>query len=306
MKKLGLVFKLLRNRNFLLLSSIVLGVIVGRWAHLVQPLTMPGLALAMTVSVVQVDAAAFRSVGSLARATLISLFFNYVLLGGLTLLLARAWNPDPELWTGFVLAAAVPSGIAVIPFSFLLGGDITMALLGSVGVYLSALILMPALATLLAGAGSVSPFKLVVSLVQLVLLPLLLSRLIRASPFRARIERWRGTVVNWSFALLIFAVVGINRDVLVSQPVVLVLTLAIALAGNFGLGLALEWTLKRLRVARSRLVTYLLMASMKNTGLAAAMALALFSERTSIPPAVISATNVLYLVWLGLRWQKHE
>lgn len=306
MKKLGIVFGLLRNRNFLLVSSIVLGVIVGRGARLVQPLTLPGLALAMTVSIVQVDAGAFRSLRNLARATLVSLFLNYLLLGGLTLLLARAWNPDRELWTGFVLSAAVPSGIAVIPFSFLLGGDTTMALLGSVGVYLSALLIMPALSTALIGVGSVGSLKLLTSLVQLVLVPLLLSRLIRASPFKASIERWRGTVVNWSFALLIFAVVGINRDVLLSQPAVLALTLAIALAGNFGLGLVLEWALQRLRVTRSALVTYLLMASMKNTGLAAAMALTLFSERTSIPPAVISATNVLYLVWLGARWQKHD
>lgn len=295
------VLGLLRNRNFLLVSSIVLGMVVGSGAHRVQALTLPGLALAMTVSVVQVDAGAFRSLRNLARATFVSLLLNYVLLGGLTLLLARLWNPDPELWTGFVLSAAVPSGIAVIPFSFLLGGDTTLALLGSVGVYLSALLIMPALTSALAGADSVDPLRLVIALVEIVLVPLALSRLIRATPLRATVERWRGAVVNWAFALLMFAVVGINRDALLRQPTVLALTLAIALAGNFGLGFALEWALERLHVARTARVTYLLMASMKNTGLAAAMALALFTERTSVPAAVISATNVFYLVWLGVR-----
>ncbi len=280
--------------------------LVGRGAHRVQPLTLPALALAMTVSVVQVDAGAFRSLRNLARETFVSLLLNYVLLGGLTLLLARLWDPDPELWTGFVLSAAVPSGIAVIPFSFLLGGDTTLALLGSVGVYLSALLIMPALTSALAGADSVDPLRLVVALVELVLVPLVLSRLIRVSPLRATVERWRGAVVNWAFALLMFAVVGINRDALLRQPTVLALTLAIALAGNFGLGFALEWALDRLHVARPARVTYLLMASMKNTGLAAAMALALFSERTSVPAAVISATNVLYLVWLGVRWPRRD
>jgi BASS family bile acid:Na+ symporter len=306
MKKLGIRFGLLRNRNFLLVSSIVLGMIVGRGAHRVQALTLPGLALAMTVSIVQVDAGAFRSLRNLARATLVSIFLNYVLLGGLTLLLARLWNPEQELWTGFVLSAAVPSGIAVIPFSFLLGGDTTLALLGSVGVYASALIIMPAMASALVGAASINPLRLVIVLVELVLAPLVLSRLIRASPLRAGVERWRGGVVNWAFALLMFAVVGINRDALLSQPTVLAFTLAIALAGNFGLGFVLEWAMQRLHVARTARVTYLLMASMKNTGLAAATALALFSERTSVPAAVISATNVFYLVWLGARWHKSD
>jgi BASS family bile acid:Na+ symporter len=256
----------------------------------------------MTVSVVQVDASSFRSLQNLARATLVSIFLSYVLLGGLTLLLARLWNPDPELWAGFVLSAAVPSGVAVIPFSFVLGGDTTLALLGSVGVYLSALVIMPYLVSALVAAASVQPLRLLIVLVQLVLAPMLLSRLIRVSPLKAVVERWRGAVVNWAFALLMFAVVGINRDALLRQPTVLAGALAIALTGNFGLGFVLEWAMRRLHVSRSRRVTYLLMASMKNTGLAAATALALFTERTSVPAAVISATNVFYLIWLGARW----
>jgi predicted Na+-dependent transporter len=79
---------------------------------------------------------------------------------------------------------------------------------------------------------------------------------------------------------------------------------AIALVGNFGLSYVLDRLLTRASIDRATRVTYILMGTIKNTSLGAATALALFSERTSIPAAVVSATNVLYMVWLGIRWAR--
>jgi BASS family bile acid:Na+ symporter len=297
--------RLLTDRNFLLLASIVLGFALGKsLARLISPLTLPALALAMTVSTAQVETSALRSPRALLCATLLSVGLNYLLLGGVTLLLARWLMPDRALWTGFVMAAAVPSGVAVIPFSYLLGGDTAFALIGSVGVYLSALLIMPLMTMLLVGSSFVQPAKLVIILLELVAIPLVLSRLILASRLKPIVERWRSTVVNWSFFLVILTAVGLNRDVLLREPRVLLLTAAVALMGNFGLGFVLERVLARLHVGRAATVTYVLMGTMKNSGLAAATALALFGERASMPAAVTSAINVVYLVWLGMRWER--
>jgi BASS family bile acid:Na+ symporter len=299
---LARLLRLLRDRNFLLVAALALGLLAGQRAHGLAPLSLPALGVAMTVSltgVVARDLSSWRQVG---RATVLSIVLTYGINGLLTLILARLLVPDPELWLGFVLLAATPSGIAVIPFSYVLGGDTVFALVGSLGAYLSAIVIMPVMAGVLAGSALVSPARLATILVQLVLIPLAVSRLINACPFKPAIERWRGTIVNWAFALVIFIVIALNRDSLLRQPgTVLVLGL-IALATNFGLGAVLEWALGKLHLNRATRLTSVMMGTVKNTSLTAATALALFGERVSLPAAVVSVTNVLYLVWLGVHW----
>ncbi len=170
----------------------------------------------------------------------------------------------------------------------------------------SALLLMPLMAITLAGTSLIQLLRLLSILLQLIVLPLLLSRLVLASPLRAHIDRWRGTIVNWAFTLLFFTVIGLNRDALLNEPSVLLRSGVIALTGNFGLSFALDWLRQRGPIDRATRVSYILMGTIKNTSLGAATALSLFSERTSIPAAIVSATNVLYMVWLGIRWARDQ
>lgn len=298
--------RLFRDRNFLLVSSLVLGFALGRVARFTQSLTVPALAVAMTVSVTEVQLRDFRPLAKVLRATLAAIVLTYVLNGALLLLLARLLMPESDTWAGIVLLAATPPGVAVIPFSYLLGGDIPFALVGSVGVYLSAVLLMPLMVTALLGSTAVSPMRLINILVQLLVIPLALSRLIVISPLNGPIKRWRGSIVNWAFALVIFTVIGLNRDRILQQPQVLLMLLVIGMCTNFGLGFVLEWALRRMGLSRSRSLTSIIMGTVKNTSLTAATALALFSERVSLPAAVVSVTNVLYLVWLGLHWGKSD
>jgi BASS family bile acid:Na+ symporter len=293
---------LLRDRNFLLVAALALGLVVGPGARGLAKLSLPALGVAMTVSLTGVVASDLGSWRKVARATVLSLVFTYGINGLLTLILARLLVPDPDLWLGFVLLAATPSGIAVIPFSYLLGGDTVFALVGSLGAYLSAIVIMPLTAAALAGSAVVSPARLTTILVQLVLIPLALSRLINASPYKSPVARWRGTIVNWAFALVIFIVIALNRNNLLRRPEILLPLGLIALATNFGLAVVLEWALQKLHFERSTRLTSVMMGTIKNTSLTAATALALFGERVSLPAAVVSVTNVLYLIWLGMHW----
>lgn len=295
---------LLRDRNAILILAIVLGALLGPVARWTQPLTLPALALVMTVSATQISSRALLSPRRLVRPALLAVLFSYGLSSGVMLALARWLLRDADLWTGFVLVAAVPPGVAVVPFSYLLAGDTALALVGTLGAYLAALAITPAMALALLGESALQPARLLVVLGQVVGAPLLLSRVLLAPRFAGRVERWRGTIVNWGFFVVVFTVVGLNRDMFLRRPGALALTLAIALAGTFGLGTALDLVLRRLAVGRGPRVTLSLMGTVKNSGLAAATALALFGETASLPGAVVSAVQVLYLVYLGLRWQR--
>jgi BASS family bile acid:Na+ symporter len=302
MKAISKLLRTLGNRDFLFIASVAMGIALGRVARYTQPLMLPALAVAMTVSMTQVASSAFRPLRKLVRPMLLSVVLNYLIFSTVMLILARWLVPERELWIGFVLMAAAPPGVAVIPFSYILGGDTAFAVIGSVGGYLAALVVAPAMALLLVGEAFVQPAKLITILLELVLVPLVLSRQLLAGRLKPHVERWRGKVVNWAFFLVIFTIIGLNREVFLRQPQVVVLLAVITVATSFGLGFVLEKALEKLQLDRSTRVTYVLMGTLKNGGFAGATALALFGERASVAPAVVAAIVVPYLLWLGIRW----
>jgi BASS family bile acid:Na+ symporter len=281
--------------------AFVLGIALGQVASWTEQLTLPALALVMTVSTIQISTKACLPLRSLVHPMLLAVVFNYLVLS--TVMLALAWGlmPNWELWTGFVVVAAAPPGVAVIPFTHILAGDAAFSLVGTVGAYLAALIIVPVMLFLLVGESFLQPLELVIILVELIVVPVVLSRLLLLTGLAQHIEKWRGTIVNWGFFLVIFTVVGLNREVLLEQPQMVGLTSAVAIVSVFVLGYLIELVLKRLGVERAVRVSLTLMGTVKNSGVAAAIALTLFGGEASVPGAVVSVFNVLYLICLGLR-----
>ncbi len=306
MRNVQRILWLLGNRNFLFIAAIVLGISAGQVSRWTQPWTLPALAVAMTVSITQVTSDAFWPLRKLLRPLFLSVLLNYVILGSVILVPARLLIPERDLWIGFVISAAVPPGVAVIPFSYITAGDTSFALVGTVGAYLAALAITPAMALWLLGESLIEPVRLVSTLLQLIVIPLILSRLVLISPVRATVERWRGKIVNWAFFLVIFTIVGLNRSVFLREPQLVALISGITIVRSFGLAVVLKRILQRLQVERSSVVSYVLMGTLKNGGMAAATALALFGERASVPAAVGAALAVPYLLWIGTHWGRRE
>ena len=139
---MAVIIKLFRNRNFILILALALGLAIGEnVAVRTQPLVLPALALVMTLSAANITSRDFTSLKAMPGQILISLLLNYVVMGGITLLMAWWLITDHELWTGFVVVAAVPPAVAVVPFSFMLGGNTLFSLVGMAGAYLAALVL---------------------------------------------------------------------------------------------------------------------------------------------------------------------
>ena len=122
--RLHIITKLFRDRNFILILSIVLGLAIGEHVAIrMQPAVLPALALIMTLSATSVTSRDFASFKTMPRAVFSSLLLNYVVLGGIILLMAWLLIDDEELWTGFVVLAVAPPAVAVAPFSYILGGN---------------------------------------------------------------------------------------------------------------------------------------------------------------------------------------
>ncbi|MBP1700829.1 MAG: hypothetical protein H6Q41_6017 [Deltaproteobacteria bacterium] len=209
---------LVRNRNFILISALVIGLLWGKGARWTEPMTLPALAIVMTFSTMGVPESIFRSLRGLLRPMMIGIVMNYFILGIVLLLLNTVLIYDEALRLGFILIAAVPPAVAVIPFTYFLRGDETLSLIGTAGAYLGALIIMPLGAFLFFGPGFIDPMKLVVIMLELILLPLIASRLLFKIGMASRLDSIKGPITNWSFFLLTYTIVGLNRELILNQP----------------------------------------------------------------------------------------
>ena len=301
-KKLKLLF---RNRNFILTLSLILGLLWGKGAQWTEGATLPALALVMTLSTMSVPGSSFRSFRAFLGPALTGIAMNYLILGtfliGLTTLLIH----DEALRAGFILIAAVPPAVAVIPFTFFLKGNGTLSLIGTIGAYLSALVITPLVATGFLGLGVIDPFKLLVILIELILAPLIVSRILVRIGMDSRLEPVKGAITNWSFFLLSYTIVGLNRELILHHPLSLLPAL-IAVASTFGLGWAIEGGGKLFHVPHKTLTSLILLGTLKNYGLAGGLALALFSKNTSVPATVASVFMTVYIIWLEVkeRWSR--
>jgi bile acid:Na+ symporter, BASS family len=293
--------RLMRNRDFLLVMALLLGLFWGQGAKWTERTVIPVLGLVMTLATMGVPGSIFLSPGKMLRPALWGIALNYGVLGSLILALSGLFITDGDLWAGFVIMTAVPPAVAVIPFSVILNGNQPLALIGTIGCYLAALGITPLIAYLFLGDAFGNPMKIVTIMVELILVPLVLSRILIWTGRVKKLEPLRGPLINWSFFLIVYTIIGLNRQLFFDRPGALILPAGIALASTFLLGWGIE-KIARWRGADSQTITTMvLLGTHKNTGLAAGLALSLFSEKTALPATITTIFMLVYIIRLSLR-----
>lgn len=293
------------NRDFILGLALTLGLTLGQGTRYTEKLVLPALGLVMTLALLEISWETFRAWRRFIHPTLTCLVLNYLLLGGIIVGLGRWLVPEPSLRNGLVLVATVPPAIAVIPFTILLGGDQIFSLLGVIGAYLAALALTPLLTLMfLEGQLLVYPDRILLIVAELILGPLLISRLLRYLPLAPYLLPYKGRVTNWSFFFITYTIVGLNRDLFLRQPWELWPILAIATVSTFLWGTLIEFLARWRGVAPTRRVSLTLMGTLKNYGLAGGLALSLFDRKTAVPAAVSTVFMITYIIWLGIKARK--
>jgi len=297
---------LLRDRNFILSLALTLGILLGQGAHWTEKLVLPALAFVMMLSTTSVTGSLFRSPRRLLTPILAGVTMNYVLLGGLILLLSGLLIPEGPLRIGFVILAAVPPAVGVIPFTGFLDGDVEFSLIGCLSSYLGAFIATPLILFTFLGLSAGYQVKLSSTLFQLIIVPLLLSRILVYTGVASRIAPVKGTLLNWSFFLVVYTVVGLNREVLLSQPSSLIPAAAITLATTFLLGYLIEQAGRTLHLDPKKVISVVLLGTSKNAGFAAGLALTLFGRQTAIPSTIQTISMLSYVIFLDLKKRRQR
>ena len=284
--------------------AIVLGLAIGQGAVWTKPLMLPALAVSMTLSTINITNHDLISIKNTPRLIPMALLLNYGGLGGVIRLMARWRIVDPDIRLGFMVLAAMPPGISVVFFSYMLGGNTVFALLGTTGLYLVALGLTPVITMLLIGTDFLNPIELLVLLVQLIVIPLGISRILLFKGLAQSIDKWRDTAINWCVFIVTFTTIGLNREIFFGQLDVLLKVVIIAAAVTFGIGHATHYIAGKLRIDRQTSISWMVMSTRKNSGLASLVAIAFLSERAAFPAAVCAIFEILSIIWWGFYFKR--
>ncbi len=225
----------------------------------------------------------------IARAFLLSM----VLASGASVLISFLFEGD--LRSGWILVAAVPSAISVIPFTFIMKGDLEPTVVSTTLLYIAALAFTPLLTFLFLGEA-VEVMVLVTYIGILLLLPLAISRPLS----KLEIDpRDRTVMINIALFVLFVAIAGPNRDIFFNDWRLLAALLAAAFVRIFGIGLLWDRYLRRKKVERGRRVPEVMFSSHKNTGLAATLAITLLGPEAAVPATVCAVVDIAWLIFLS-------
>lgn len=298
------MIRLLNNRNFVFILAITFGLVLPQVAEWTKILMMPALALVMMLATLNVPNDYFLNPRAILKPSLAGIAMTYIILSGSILLVSAFLIHDHNLWIGFVLIAAVPPAVAVIPFTAILEGNVSYTLSGTVASYFAALLIMPLMFWIFIGTGFDDPYKLIRIMLLLIVLPLVLSRVILYFNWQDRIAPVRGLLTDWGFFIVLYSIIGVNRDLIFNRPLSIVPVAGVVFFTTFILGWAIQKTCGLFNVDKNNIISLVLQGTLKNQGIAGGLAIALFEKEAALPSAIYSVFLILYIMWLDWRQGK--
>lgn len=283
------IVDLIQNSTSVLILSVLLGLVLPGPAGATEALVTPALMVMMAFSLTEVDLGRdIKSSASLKRGFL-GIIINYGLLSGLILLLSYSL-PDESLRHGFVIMAAVPPAVAVLPMTRILKGDMSLSFAGEILSYLASLLLMPLIIYLFVHQTGISPIYLLQISIVLILILALASRLVRLLPINPVLP------INLGFFLVTYTVIGLNQGALWTDGWSVAW---ISIARTFAVGLAVFILARSAGLKSSQAISLTLLGSFKNLGLAAAVSLLLVGPAAGLPAAFCVLAETAFFILLS-------
>jgi len=286
---------------------MILAFIWGRPAHFTKHLVFWALLIIMVFSIAEIDLSKIiknTTACFFFKETFNLLIVNYLFLGGIIWLLTYFLIDDRDLYRGFILMATIPSAVAVVPFSYLLGGDEKIALIGTVSLYFCSLFISPLVAYFLLGVKGVILYELIKVLLLIILLPIFLSRILIRMPFYKDVKPASPIIINLGFFIVIYSVIGLNRELFFSRFDLLSIIILIAIIRTFGTGYLMELWGRIIGMSIKKRITYIFFAGYKNLGLTATVALIIFNPKTTVPSAACIFLELIFFISASFYYKK--
>lgn len=293
---------LTQNRNVILLSALVLAFIIPQGGKYLSDYTIYILALVMSFSMTGINLKMLADYKSVAKITLVSVLLNFIIHGTIVIFLAYLLA-DKASFYGFVVIAATPPGVAIIPFTYTFKGNLDFSFKGILGTYMLSIIITPLIISIFANDADLSSEVLIMLILKIIVIPLLISRVLLINKIYPIVEIIRGKVVDWGFAVIIYTAIALNRDLIFEQFNSVVISSVILFVAIFVSGTILLIISKNNKDKQS-VISKNLMLTIKSSGFAIATTLILFDQSSAIPAAVMSIFVLLYLITMNIRYHK--
>jgi BASS family bile acid:Na+ symporter len=227
-------------------------------------------------------------------------------MSGLAWLISYGLGLPPMLAVGVVLVGTCPGGTASNVITYLARGDVALSVSMTTVSTLLSPVLTPLLTQWLAGSRvPVDTWGLFISISQIVLIPVIVGVTIRR--YFGRHTEGLNTVFPLVsvvvIVLIVAAVVGANRDNLVSSAGKVLLAVVL----HNGLGLACGYGVARLmKMSPAQLRALTVEIGMQNSGLAVGLAKSHFEPMAALPGAIFSVWHNISGPLLAAFWNRRE
>lgn len=296
-------YKALFNRNTILVVAIILGLVINDLSFVLKDYNIYILAIVMVFSTSGISTSGLLPVSHALKIMGTSVMLGYFIFSSVLLFFSWLLVNDNYLFYGLVVIAASPPGVAVIPFTHYLRGNMNYTMIGTLGAYLASIFMAPLIITIFSGSDALKPSQIALIMVKIIILPFLISRVLRTKKVYPLVEKIRGRIVDIGFAIIIYIAVGINRQVFFNNFDVLAIISLLFFVSMFLLGALYNFFAHKLHINPSVRVSQNLLLTVKSSGFTASVSLAIFGKEAAVPSAIMAVLVLVYLIYLSLRNQ---
>ena len=296
-----MIKKIFSDRNFLLVFSLLFGILIPEYSLILKEYAFLILGIVMTMSFTAFPFKAIFPLKNSLKSMFTGIFLNHIVFGFVMSIAALFFINDTDIFNGFIVVVAAAPGAAIIPFVAKLKGNLNHAIIGTLGAFVSSLVLTPLILGI-ATASTVSPLSVLKTVAVVILIPLIISRLFVFGKVFSIVKRSRGYVIDIGFAVIIYISIGVNSNVFVNN-FGLVLKIIPAFIFVMFLLTRLYGILMRNKLSAEDIISNKLLLSIKSSGFAIVLAMDLFNNRAAIPATIMSIMVLVYLLFLVFKKQ---
>jgi len=299
-----LFLNLIQNRNLILISALFFAFFLPAGEKFIKDYTLYILAAVMTFSMTGIQLKLLKDYKSTLKVSLEAILLNFILQ--VVILLGISYFIfDKDTFNGFVVIAATPPGVAVIPFTYTFKGNIDYSFRAILGTYLISIFLSPFIIYAFSEGVVLNPMIIVGVIIKIIIIPLILSRLLLIKKIYPITEKLRGKVIDWGFALIIYTAVAVNRNLILNDYLIVLKSAGILFLSLFGVGIIFLF-IRRNKLNKKLTVSKNLILTVKSSGFAIAVTMILFEPKSAVPAAVMSVFVLLWLITLNIYYSRRN
>lgn len=306
MKFLKKAASFMRNRNAIFLLALVLAFTLPEGVRYTRPVMLVFLGVVMTVSMLGIGGELWQRPARALGYAAVGFGGSYLILGGLTAALTGIFIDTPDFLAGFLLIAAAPPAVAVMPFTDMFRGNRPLTLTAIFAGYAAAFVTLPLMSLYISGESLIDMKRLLLIVGGLIIAPFLISRIMRLMELNVRLGPYRGPITNWSFFVVMYTIVAVNRDVILGHARALLPAVLVSVAVTFVLGFVVYVAARKGGAGYKNGVSLTLLFTLKNYALAGGIGLAFLSDLSALPAAVQTGVMIPYVIWLDRFFRTHR